>query len=139
MTNSLVPVVTLQNGKPMCNSRDVAELFDKQHKHVLFAIRDIASQLTAEISAVWFMPTKVDQKVGFGVRKVDAFSMTRDGFALLAMGFTGKKALQFKVAYIQRFNEMEDTLRSAVVSTGAGRHIMREFVSPEGSRYGATL
>ena len=41
------------------------------------------------------------------------FYMTRDGFSLLAMGFTGKKALQFKIAFINRFNEMEERLHGA--------------------------
>ncbi|MDR6816268.1 Rha family phage regulatory protein [Neorhizobium sp. 2083] len=82
----------------MANSRDVAALFNKRPDHVLHAIRDLVNQLTPEISGVWFTPTKVDQKVGFGVRKVDAYNMTPDSFALLAMGFTGSLAARFKEA-----------------------------------------
>lgn len=49
-----------------------------------------------------------------GTRKVRAFNMTRDGFTLLAMGFTGKKALGFKLQYIQQFNVMEEMLKAPV-------------------------
>ena len=51
-----------------------------------------------------------EQKTGFGTRNVQTFDMTRDGFALLAMGFTGEKALQFKVLFIEEFNRMEREL-----------------------------
>lgn len=49
-----------------------------------------------------------------GARKDRAFNMTRDGFTLLAMGFTGKKALGFKLQYIQQFNFMEEMLKAPV-------------------------
>ncbi|MEI3804070.1 hypothetical protein V6R85_06090 [Agrobacterium sp. CCNWLW32] len=48
------------------------------------------------------------------------------------MGFTRTKALQFKIAYINRFNEMEERLKPQFISSGIGRHAMREFISPEG-------
>ena len=60
----------------------------------------------------WFLPVTVETVVGNGaVRHYRAFDMTRDGFTLLAMGFTGAKALRFKKAYIQAFNAMEAELR----------------------------
>lgn len=130
MPNSITPVVSLQSGKPMCNSKDVAGLFGKAHKHVLDSVD--ALLLAAPSIEPNFRPIEIDTKVGFGFRKDRAFNMTKDGFTLLAMGFTGPKALQFKIAYINRFNEMEETLRGASVSTGIGRHVMREFISPEG-------
>ena len=53
----------------------------------------------------------VDVQIGSGaIRKYAAYRPTRDGFMLLAMGFTGKKALQFKLAYIDEFNRMEEKL-----------------------------
>lgn len=61
-----------------------------------------------------FKNVKVETKVGFGVRYDDAEDMTKDGFTLLVMGYTGAKAMEFKLAYIKRFNEMEAELRNQV-------------------------
>lgn len=55
---------------------------------------------TAEKSAIWFRPTSYKQKVGFGEPCCPAYYMTRDGFMLLVMGFTGAKALKTKVVFI---------------------------------------
>jgi hypothetical protein len=53
-------------------------------------------------------------------RKDRWFELTRDGFTLLAMGFTGARALEFKVAFLRRFNEMERALRErSAVNAGA--------------------
>jgi Rha family phage regulatory protein len=84
----------------------VAEVFGKQHKHV---IRDIEKMIVD-------LPEKDRSKFGqistedsYG-RKRPAYQMNRDGFSLLAMGFTGKKALHFKLKYIDAFNRMEQAL-----------------------------
>ena len=60
-----------------------------------------------------FQPKEIEVKAGFGTCTVRVYDMTRDGFTLLAMGFTGAKALQFKLAYIAAFNEMEAKLKSS--------------------------
>ncbi len=86
------------------SSHDVARYFGKEHKVVLVAIREILDSLTAQNCALLFRPTSYKQKAGFGERTYPAFDMTRDGFMLLVMGFTGTKALKIKVAYIEAFN-----------------------------------
>ena len=94
------------------NSRDVAALFGKQHAHVLRDIRDtLHPNLEPMDFTRMFRHTKVETKVGFGTRMDEAEDMTKDGFTLLVMGYTGAKAMQFKVAYIQAFNEMEAKLK----------------------------
>ena len=92
----------------------MAAFFEKAHKHVLADIKAIVEggSLMAEISAQWFQPTFYEASVGFGTRKWLAYDMTRDGFTLLVMGYTGPKAMEFKVRYIQQFNAMEEALRS---------------------------
>lgn len=80
----------------MATSKDVAAYFGKKHHTVLEAVDDLLS--TEPSIARNFLAIEVDVKIGFGTRKDRAFEMTRDGFTLLAMGFTGKKALQFKLA-----------------------------------------
>ena len=96
-----------QNGRILASSRDVAEKFGKAHKDVLDSIRN----LTAENSAVKNMFVSSTYKNSRG-RNYDEFLMDRDGFSLLVMGFTGKKALEWKLKYIDAFNKMEETLKS---------------------------
>ena len=96
------------------DSRYVAQFFEKQHKHVL---RDIAkltepkSGLSEEFRKANFMPSSYKDSTG---RKLNCYLLTRDGFTLLAMGYTGQKAMQFKELYIRRFNEMESFIRTLV-------------------------
>lgn len=100
----------------------VAEKFGKEHKHVLEAIRNILST-TAQKSAFvdnqqlakMFALTDVEipMPVGGGVKKVSVYVMNRDGFTLLAMGFTGAKALAFKLEYMNAFNAMEQQIRQS--------------------------
>lgn len=87
------------------NSRDVAEHFEKDHKHVLESIRN----LTAENSATksMFIETSFESRGKF----YPQYELTRDGFSLLVMGFTGAKALEWKLKYIEAFNEMERELK----------------------------
>lgn len=87
------------------NSRDVAEHFEKQHKDVLESIRN----LTAENSATksMFIETSFESRGKF----YPQYELTRDGFSLLVMGFTGSKALEWKLKYIEAFNEMERELK----------------------------
>lgn len=87
------------------DSRYVAQIFGKQHKNV---IRDIENlECSEEFSRLNFEPAKYKDEQG---KPRPCYQMTRDGFTLLVMGFTGKKAMKFKEAYILRFNEMESRL-----------------------------
>lgn len=102
--------VFVQDGQPVTTSRKVAETFGKRHDNVLQAIRELIEQepgclLNFQES---FFVQKMPQG---GIRKQPYFTITRDGFVLLAMGFTGTKALAFKIRYIEAFNAMEQALR----------------------------
>lgn len=94
------------NGQILTNSLLVAEKFSKQHKHVIDTIRKLIS--SAENSAQFFASTTYIDESG---KKNPMYVMNRDGFTLLAMGFTGEKALQFKLDYIEAFNKMEQTIK----------------------------
>lgn len=87
-------------------SKQVAEDFGKQHAHVL---RDIDA-LKEDVSnfGEMFFETTIPDKYG---RNQRAYHLTKDGFTLLAFGFNGKKAMQFKLDYINAFNEMETQLQ----------------------------
>lgn len=101
-----------RNGKAFCSSRQVAEEFGKRHADVLRAIEHITAPTSGVSSDFnernFALVTYKDAK---GERRPE-YLMTKDGFAILAMGFTGKKAMRFKEAYIRRFNEMEAFIRS---------------------------
>jgi len=80
---------------------------NEQHKHVLDAVRNLLPQLP-EHHRPNFRPMVSEVDIGSGATREDpAYMMTREGFVLLVMGFTGKTALQFKVAYIDAFQAME--------------------------------
>lgn len=98
-------VLSMQSGEPVASSRQVAENFGKEHKDTLESIRQI---LAAENSATksMFYETTFENRG----KQYPMYLMNRDGFTLLAMGFTGKAALEWKLKYIAAFNEMEKKL-----------------------------
>lgn len=119
--NELLPMITERDGIPVTTSRAVAEQFGKQHKNVIRDIETLVSQLKIEPATANFAELnfiQIDQPDAQGKPR-PAYLLTRDGFTLLAMGFTGAKAVQFKVAYINAFNRMERLIRGGGVSAPA--------------------
>lgn len=107
----IAPVVFEVDGQVRATSRDVAKLFGKNHRDVLRAIDELvtAEPSLAEGGMRNFAQTPyLEPSTGQTYRQ---YEMSRDGFVLLAMGFTGAKALKFKLAYIEAFNRMEKSLR----------------------------
>ena len=106
------PVVTVVDGNVTTLSTDVADFFEKQHKHVIAAIENIIATLPDNRQPN-FRQTVVTREnpSGGAPIKSKAYRLTRDGFTFLAMGFTGERAQAFKWAYIDAFNRMEATLR----------------------------
>lgn len=102
------PIVFAKDGEVFANSRDVAAFFGKQHGHVLRDIDNlIASEPSLGLSTFGETPY-VEPSTGQAYR---SFDMGRDGFTLLAMGFTGAKALKWKLRYIEAFNALEAECR----------------------------
>ena len=104
--NELKDLVIMRNGEAVTDSLKVAETFGKQHRNVLQGIRN----LTAENSAVKNMFVESDYVNKRG-QEYPIIYMNRDGFTLIVMGFTGKKAMEFKLKYIAAFNKMEAYIR----------------------------
>lgn len=106
-------ILSTQNGKPVASSRQIAESFGKEHKHVL---RDIENLIGGEskigLSSMFFKSEYISAQN----KKLPEYLMNRDGFTLLAMGFTGKAALEWKLKYIAAFNEMEKKLSTRATS-----------------------
>ena len=105
-------LVKVKNNQVVTTSLHIAEVFEKQHKHVLEAIKN----LVAESSAAKYFVEGVYENRG---KEYPLYYMNRDGFTLIAMGFTGKKALKFKLKYIEAFNEMENRLRQRQIQQPA--------------------
>ena len=99
-------LVSINNNQVVVSSRQVADNFGKDHKHVLEGVRTI---LAAENSATKFFRQSTFENRG---KQYPEYLMNRDGFSLLVMGFTGEKALEWKVKYIDAFNAMEQELRN---------------------------
>ena len=104
----LFPIVFEQGGQALTTSREIADYFGKAHRGILRDIRNTLEQLEQtpdgrEFSEHNFVLTYYTDEQG---KPRPAYVLTRDGFTLLAMGFTGAKAMQFKVAYINAFNRM---------------------------------
>ena len=90
-----VPSVSLHDGRPATTSREVAHYFRKRHDNVVRDIRSIMDNCPEEFTALNSLPMYI---------------IFRDGFTLLAMGYTGPEAMRFKLAYIEAFNRMEAEL-----------------------------
>ncbi|MDE6666297.1 MAG: Rha family transcriptional regulator [Ruminococcus sp.] len=110
--------ITNTNGVLTVSSLQVAKDFGKQHKDVLEKI----TLLRAENSAVTSMFIESTYKAGTG-KTYKCYDITRDGFSLLVMGFTGKKALEWKLKYIEAFNSMERQLTN--INSGIEEYIDR--------------
>ncbi|SHE84103.1 phage regulatory protein, rha family [Tissierella praeacuta DSM 18095] len=108
-------LINIQNkdGKLTVSSREVAENFEKSHDNVIKSVENYIETLkntdSSKLSSL-FIEGKYTTKEANGVRYKE-YLLTRDGFTLLAMGFTGKKALEWKLKYIEAFNKMENTLK----------------------------
>jgi Rha family phage regulatory protein len=111
----VVPVVSVVNNQPITTSLNVAEVFGKRHDHVLATIRDI------DVPEAFLLPNfrEISYKDSYDRDQV-AYHLTRDGFTILVMGFTGRRAMQWKIAYIDAFNRMEAALLEKAGRPGDG-------------------
>lgn len=104
-------LVKVENNQIVTDSRSVAEHFGKEHGKVLRAIDNLVSQngLTKNMF--------LEQTREYHGRDFRCYLMNRDGFSLLVMGFTGAKALGWKLKYIEAFNSMERKLKEAPMAS----------------------
>ncbi|UQZ90832.1 hypothetical protein C4J81_17105 [Deltaproteobacteria bacterium Smac51] len=107
MSNPNTPVITLSDNQLRTLSTDVAAYFGKQHKDVLRQIRQIMANCTELFNERNFALVEIKDAKG---EMRPSYSLTKDAFMLVVMGFTGHKAMQCKLAYIEEFNRMRSEL-----------------------------
>lgn len=104
------PVLAEVDGRPLADSRDIAARFGKRHADVLRSIDLLVA--TAPGCERNFAFSSAPRSMPNGGVKEERFCLVdRDGFAILAMGFTGSKAMAWKLDYISAFNAMEGEIR----------------------------
>ena len=103
-------LVEIENNQPVTTSLQVAEVFEKNHRDVLKAIDELKEGVAQNIADLFYEDTYIHPQNKQEYRQM---IMNRDGFTLLAMGFTGSKALKFKLDYINAFNKMENHIRES--------------------------
>lgn len=120
MTNlTMHGMVSNENGKPTTTSYAIAEAFNKTHSHVMRDIKKIVKQCGEEFAKSNFGLTFENKKIGNTTRTTPFYRISKDGFMLLVMGFTGEKAMKTKIDFINAFNWMAEQLTQVVQSKWA--------------------
>lgn len=122
--------LTTHEGTPMVSSLTVAEKFGKRHDNVLQSIEKLKADCPDEFGLLNFQESSYLNEQN---KSQPMVAMTRDGFSLLAMGFTGAKAVQWKIRFIDAFNHMErhilddarDTIKAAKAELRKARQAER--------------
>jgi len=117
---------------PRVSSLQIAEAFEKDHKNVLAKINELVGECPSDFGQLNFQPANYLDAQG---KSREQFLLTRDGFSLLVMGFTGAKALAWKVRYIEAFNEMERRLLRRRLEAAARLTPERRRVLKKAARY----
>ncbi|MFS3664550.1 Rha family transcriptional regulator, partial [Escherichia coli] len=120
------PELCIIADKVVTSSLAVASYFGKQHKNVIQKIASL--ECSAEFTELNF---QLSEYIDASGRKLPCYQITRDGFAFLAMGFTGKRAAQFKEAYINAFNQMEKQLSKPPVPSDVAHNasVLYSYIS----------
>ena len=106
--------LTVKDGQIMTTSLDLANFFDKKHKHILEAVINLGCP--PDFIGPNFRPNTYKDPIN---RSLPMLDITRKGFVLLAMGFTGERAMEFKIAYLEAFDQMEAELRQGAMNQQA--------------------
>lgn len=105
-------LVIMKSNQALTTSLKVADTFNKKHQHVMESIRNLTVE-NSTVKKMFVLSTYVNSRG----QEQPMYYMNRDGFTLLAMGFTGKDAMKFKLEYIAAFNKMDDLIREKLPKT----------------------
>ena len=118
-TLNLRAMVTSENGEAKTTSYAIAEAFEKTHSHVMRDIKKLIKQCGEEFAKSNFGLTFENKKIGNTTRSTPFYRISKDGFMLLVMGFTGEKAMKTKIDFINAFNWMANQLTQVFQSKWA--------------------
>ena len=107
-------LVYLKNDEAVCDSLRVAEKFGKRHADVVRAIENLIKNDSTQNCVKCFKNFTYKDDSG---KANKVYRMSRDGFTFLVMGFTGKKAMEWKWKYINAFNQMENLIKEKTTET----------------------
>lgn len=134
------PSLQIFEGHVTTTSNQIAEHFGKEHKVVMRAIRNLRNTVDADFYGCNFAPIQNITDLGIGRTRQDpAYRITRDGFVFLAMGFTGKEAAAWKVAYLTAFNRMEAELQKQPAPDAQRLQLAQTLASQAGAQVMQTV
>lgn len=107
------PIVEILDGSLFTTSLNVAEVYGKRHADVLRSVEAVKAECPPDFTERNFAPSEYTDPTG---RKLPMYRLSRDGLVLLVMGYTGPKAMEHKLGYINAFNAMEAKLKEGVLS-----------------------
>ena len=110
MEDLIIKITKTEDEKLVVSSREVAANFEKRHDHVIRDIEKLMEMNPILGASNYFIESSYLDKYN---RETKEYLMTRDGFSLLVMGFNGEKALNWKLQYINAFNQMEEYIKAA--------------------------
>ena len=125
----VTPELSTDDGVVTTTSIQLAEHFGKRHNDVLRAIRNLLADMPTDRQRNFAhtVETRANPSGGAPISS-PCYRITRDGFTLLAMGFTGKEALQWKLAYIDAFNRMEAEIHARATALPRKEMTVNEMV-----------
>jgi Rha family phage regulatory protein len=128
-----------ESGQPVTSSLLVAQKFGKRHADVLRAIRDIGANISEvaenECERIFAFTSHLVEQPHGGWRESEYCLMTRDGFSLLVMGFAGKEAMRFKLAFLSAFNSMAEEIYKVSSVKAETREYIHSCVEQYVARY----
>ena len=108
MKNNLIKI---KNNQALTTSLKVAEKFEKEHSKVLRNIKELITKINQAKNGLVNLYIKDTSYIDLKGEERPLYEFNKDFFTLLVMGFTGEKALKFKIDYINAFNQMEQQLK----------------------------
>lgn len=116
--------ILAKNKDAWVSSITLKDIFDKDHNHILRDIKNIKEKVVVQFWAANFIKTTYKNRG----KKYPCYLLNRKSFTLVAMGFTGKKAIDFKVKYIEAFESMKSHIETREISK-SGYKIMTGAVA----------
>lgn len=125
-------------GRPVTSSRIVAEYFSKKHSDAVRAIDSIIAKKPELLASRNFAQWSEEVEIGSGAKRtVTGYWMDQKGFCILAMGFTGAKALEFKCAFYDEFERMKNELEAPTTITPAEQRAIQVAVAARAKKTAA--